>query len=260
MDNSRFHQEVIHLEELAMNAFPAIITEVYDGWLLRYSNGYTYRGNSVNPIYKSKYDIDKKIDLCEEKYFKKGLPCVFKMTALVDESLDEKLAIRGYKIKKEANIMEMPLDNKTFNKSSIVTITNNLTEEWLNEFVILNGTENEPMKSTAKEILRNIINETISASIYVDNKMIACGLGVVEDKQLGLFDIRVLEEYRLKGYGKAICESILAEGIEKGAKTSYLQVMSTNTIAINMYTKLGYNKLYTYWYRVKNINNNQCFD
>lgn len=53
------------LEEIAMNAFPAIQTELYDGWILRYSNGYTFRGNSVNPIYDSNKDIEYKIDECE---------------------------------------------------------------------------------------------------------------------------------------------------------------------------------------------------
>ena len=44
-------KEILQIEELSINAFPAILTELYDGWILRYSNGYTYRGNSVNPLY-----------------------------------------------------------------------------------------------------------------------------------------------------------------------------------------------------------------
>lgn len=43
--------EIVLYEELSMNAHPAIKTHVYDGWLLRFANGYTNRANSVNMIY-----------------------------------------------------------------------------------------------------------------------------------------------------------------------------------------------------------------
>ena len=40
----------IHLEELAMNAWPAIQTYLYDGWIVRFANGYTKRANSVTAV------------------------------------------------------------------------------------------------------------------------------------------------------------------------------------------------------------------
>ena len=49
---------IVMYEEIAMNAFPALLSEIYDGWILRYSDGYTYRGNSVNPIYKSTLNLE----------------------------------------------------------------------------------------------------------------------------------------------------------------------------------------------------------
>jgi len=41
------------IEELSMNALPALSTVFLNGWILRFSNGYTRRANSVNPIYPS---------------------------------------------------------------------------------------------------------------------------------------------------------------------------------------------------------------
>jgi len=34
-------------EELSANAHPALKTIIYDGWILRFSDGYTNRSNSV---------------------------------------------------------------------------------------------------------------------------------------------------------------------------------------------------------------------
>ncbi|MBO7136327.1 MAG: GNAT family N-acetyltransferase [Spirochaetaceae bacterium] len=46
-------------------------------------------------------------------------------------------------------------------------------------------------------------------------------------------------------------EVLLDEAIKKGAHTSYLQVVQSNQIATHLYEKMGYNKSYSYWYRVK---------
>lgn len=106
------NKEILRIEELSINAFPAISTELYDGWILRYSDGYTYRGNSINPLYSSTIDLENKIEYCEYKYFEKGLPCVYKMTENADEGLDSSLEKRGYTIEKSADIMVCKIHKK----------------------------------------------------------------------------------------------------------------------------------------------------
>ncbi|MBQ3420346.1 MAG: GNAT family N-acetyltransferase [Romboutsia sp.] len=244
------------LEEIALNAFPAISTEFYDGWILRYSNGYTFRGNSVNPLYKSEIDLKNKIEYCERKYCDKNLPCVFKMTDAVDSNLDKLLADRGYTVEKAADIMECcTKDFVNLNEELDVNINIEMTDSWLNNFLILNGTIDKKTKNTASGMLKNIQNKIFCASIIKDNKMVACGLGVLEDCKIGLYDIRVLEEYRRKGLAFKLCSRIIQEGIKAGAHSAYLQVASTNSGAIKLYEKLGFTKTYTYWYRVKKDKN-----
>ncbi len=68
------------LEELSMNAWPALKTHLYDGWVLRFANGYTKRANSVHPIYSSTLPVGEKITFCEGLYGREGLPTVFKLT------------------------------------------------------------------------------------------------------------------------------------------------------------------------------------
>ena len=41
----------LRIEEVALNAWPSMQHMLYDGWLLRFSNGYTKRANSVNILY-----------------------------------------------------------------------------------------------------------------------------------------------------------------------------------------------------------------
>src|SRR4051812_28687177 len=84
------------MEERSINAWPALQTLLYDGWVLRFSNRYTRRANSVNPLYPSTLGINQKISACEQFYGRHGLNTVFKMTAQSTPGLDALLAEQGY--------------------------------------------------------------------------------------------------------------------------------------------------------------------
>jgi len=85
--------------------------------------------------------------------------------------------------------------------------------------------------------------------------VIGCGLGIIDNGFIGLYDIHVDENYRRKGIGLNICKAILKAGIENKVYKAYLQVHSLNDKAINMYYKLGFQTLYTYWFREKKQEN-----
>lgn len=245
---------IIRMEELALNAFPAILTEIYDGWILRYSNGYTYRANCINPLYSSTINIEDKIKYCEQKYIQQSLPVVYKIPETVCDKLDQTLEKQGYIISKQADIMSCDIRQDKPIVTENVTISTKFSEEWLNGFLNLNGTVDELKQQTAKTMLLNIRNPIICASINVDNKMIGCGLGVLEDEKVGLFDICIDEKYRRKGYGTLVCNAITNQSKNYNAQSAYLQVASVNDAAKNLYKSIGFTKDYTYWYRVKEFN------
>ena len=80
---------------------------------------------------------------------------------------------------------------------------------------------------------------------------VACGSAVIERGYMALLNVIVDKTERGKGYGVEICASLLATARRLGAHTAYLQVVRDNQKAINLYTKLGYKTMYSYWYRVK---------
>ena len=100
-------------------------------------------------------------------------------------------------------------------------------------------------------MMANIQTDVICAQIEADEKVIACGLCIIEREYAGLYDIAVDPEYRQKGCGTELCRALLSEAVRLGAKSSYLQVVADNTSAIALYKKLGYQQCYKYWYRVK---------
>lgn len=77
------------------------------------------------------------------------------------------------------------------------------------------------------------------------------GYGVINNGYIGIYNIHVEKPFRGKGYGKAVMNSILYEAKKLGAKTAYLQVVKGNSVAENLYNKLGFKEVYCYWYRKK---------
>jgi ribosomal protein S18 acetylase RimI-like enzyme len=75
-------------------------------------------------------------------------------------------------------------------------------------------------------------------------------MGVAERDWVGMFNIATLPHHRRKGIGTAIVRTLAEWGMENGVAQSYLQVMLTNSGAINLYTRLGFRYLYAYHYRV----------
>lgn len=87
-------------------------------------------------------------------------------------------------------------------------------------------------------------------SICLNEKTITCGLGVLENDFIGLFDIVVDKQYRNIGYGRHLVLGILQLGKSNGAKKAYLQVEKKNASALKLYSSIGFKEVYEYWYRI----------
>lgn len=234
-------------EELSINSHPSLQTQYYDGWMLRFSEGYTNRANSVNMLYPSFLDLQTKIEHCEAYYENQKLPCVFKITEGSEKGLDSLLDARGYQVVTPTSVMGMNLTDKQFESENSI-ITEKVTEEWLNTYFSL---ENCSKESTAKKMLELIQNQTLYCRMEEDGKSIACASAVIERGYMTLVHVIVDEAYRGRGYGRKVCEALLSEAKKYGAHTAYLQVVQKNSVAVHLYETLGYKKLYSYWYRVK---------
>src|ERR1051325_879327 len=86
---------VRNLEEVTLNAWPALQTVYYDGWVLSFAEGYTRRANSVHPLYPAALPVADKLAVCEAAYSARGQATIFKLSPL-DLELDTLLDRRGY--------------------------------------------------------------------------------------------------------------------------------------------------------------------
>jgi ribosomal protein S18 acetylase RimI-like enzyme len=243
------------IEEMSMNAFPALSTVLLNGWVLRFANGYAKRANSVNPIYRCSNDLVDNIELCENMYKSKQLDTVFKLTENDDSyKIDEILKKRGYSYEAKTNIMLKDIRNleATNMESMNVVIYREINEKWFEAFTRMNKI-NPQNTHTLRLMLDRIIPEVYCAGIIEEDKIIAVGLGVAQGEYIGMYDICVQEDKRRGGLGTKIMISLINEALKNGYKYSYLQVVDANEAAKLLYKGLGYQKQYSYWYRVKTL-------
>lgn len=107
MSNDKIIQKI---EELSINALPALETLFVDGWLLRFSNGYSKRANSINPLYATQEIVSEKIKKVEQIYQARNLPVMFKLTPQVfHENLDDVLEQAEYSLEGLTSIQLLSL-------------------------------------------------------------------------------------------------------------------------------------------------------
>ena len=254
------------IEELTMNAWPSLQTLLYDGWIIRMAGGYTKRANSINPIYScenkcranpvnsnssSNIKLQEKIKKCEELYRLNNLPIIFKIIDCDEyKLLDRKLEDLNYE-KLDLTSVQVCKKIKPTKIHEEITTEVQITEDWKRCFYSCYNISNMETMGIIDKMLKNIRHPIICV-LYIDNGQYAgCGYGVVESGYVGLFDIIVKEEFRGKGIGKKLVETILAQSKERGADKAYLAVVNNNIIAKKLYQKIGFIEIYKYWYRKK---------
>ncbi|MBC8508608.1 MAG: GNAT family N-acetyltransferase [Chloroflexi bacterium] len=194
--------------------------------------------------------MQKKIEHCERVYNRRGLSPIFRLIEPFESSdLDSALAERGYEKFHPTRVMGLDLNALDSTNSKKGILMKHRLNPWLKIFSLLSGysPEKQPLH---KKILENIPTTPLFVSSEISGQPTTCGLGVLQDELIGLFDIVTHPEYRNQGIGTQLVREMLNWGQEQGAEQAYLQVMESNMPARHLYTKLGFQDLYRYWYRV----------
>ncbi|VEP17409.1 GCN5-related N-acetyltransferase [Hyella patelloides LEGE 07179] len=253
MENQKLAQ-IKTLEELSLNALPCLQQILYDGWILRFADGYTKRANSVTPLYPGSQDLISKIRRCEKIYHGFNLQPIFRLTNIPQlKTLDQTLEQLGYQKQDKVSVQL-----KTIIESDIlicepgITIQNELSQEWLDYFVHAVDLPIEHW-NTLSTMLEIIPNPICCAYLKNPHRFCSCGFGVLENDYLGLFFLVTAKKQRRQGYASQLISAMLNWGQSNGATKAYLQVEIDNQEGINLYRKLGFTEIYQYFYRLPQI-------
>lgn len=237
------------VEEASLNAWPALQQVLLDGWVLRFSRGFTKRANSIVPLYPAIQQPIDKIRYCENLYAREQLKTIFRLTTVdAYAPLDKLLAERGYERIDPTLVLCCDLENG--NEYAAGPAFRQLHRaDWLDAYA-----ENAAMPAKSQQLhaalLQGIRTDHIFGAVAPDDRPIACGMAVLERELVGLFDIVTHEAARRRGHAKVLVESLLGWAHQNAARYAYLQVTENNRAARALYQELGFTQLYHYWYRV----------
>jgi len=243
------------IEEVAADAVPAAMVETLDGWRLRFNHGVKRRPNSVLANADGgAEDIEAKIGRAEAFYAAHGLRARFQLSPVsVPVTLDAVLAARGYLKPAESVCVQVAplgeMDETPWSAARDVSLLERPTETWLGLY-----NEVEGLTGVQATALHDMLGKLPGAPVFAlahdrAGRPAATGVGVVHGGLLGMFNVATHPRARRQGLATALTAELCAWGSRRGAGSAYLQVAANNAPAHNVYGRLGFRTLYSYFYR-----------
>jgi len=244
-------EAIRELEELAMNALPALESERYDGWILRAAGGYTGRANSAAPLGPGELRPADKISYTETWYRSRRLTPMIRLTPAAQPSnLDLLLDERGYSLRDEGvSVQGCPLDGHDLPLDAVEVAEGPVPDPWLATLAGFQPRVEQHLEEV-RRLFSRLPATTAFAMIRHEATPAAIGRAVLEGGRVGLFDVFTRPDRRGRGLATDITVALLGWGAGNGAARAYLQVVPSNDAANRLYRRLGFTEVYRYWYRV----------
>jgi ribosomal protein S18 acetylase RimI-like enzyme len=242
--------DLVHgLETRMMNAWPAIYTQMVDGWIVRLANGYSGRANSASALIPLSKLTDAVLAHVESLFAAAGIRPLVRITPLADASVDAQLAAAGWQLDNESLVLVAPLDGREVIDAG-ATFAPRVSQAW----AIANATSYGGVKSNAEHlyaIVSRIRPAATFATLHEASEAVAWGIAVTERGFTALQDLVVHPKARGRGLGRRLTTTLMAAGHDAGATHAYLQVSEENRVARALYAQLGFVEAYRYTQRVR---------
>ncbi|HEY8382102.1 MAG TPA: GNAT family N-acetyltransferase [Microvirga sp.] len=240
---------VLALESRLVNAWPSFDYQFYDGWLLRLAKGYSKRANSASPLAPGVPLSDGLVDTMVDHFLAENVRPTFRLTSLEATGADALLERRGFALIEPTQVLTKVIPEECTVDPSII-LEPKVSPRWVRETAQSYGGDKAD-DTILIDIVSRIRQNAVFATLDLDDRHVAWGLGVVERGFVGLYDVVVAPELRGIGLGRRVVTSLMAWGRDEGAHTAYLQVREDNAVARGLYEAIGFEPAYRYTHRVK---------
>lgn len=244
------------VEEVCLNAWPALQEVHYDGWLLRLADGKTRRTNSVNILREGVLPLSEKISFCENFYGEQHLPTHFRILSNAKHGLEQELERRNYAVEDETATLYKDFQTGPIGStpSSIELTSTHPTREWLDARLKIANTPQGDHVKLEKILQALALPAVFAAARGPEGNIDAVAKGAIHNNIVCLNLVATRLSARRQGLSESCVLAILHWAHMRGVEGACLQVVADNAPAIDLYMKLGFSQeLYRYHYRTKQI-------
>jgi N-acetylglutamate synthase len=237
------------VEETCLNAWPALRQVLFDGWVLRFSEGLTRRGNSANPLRGFRETDNGLIAACETLYQRRQLPTIFRLPSIIDPEFDRRLEALGYGREGESCVRYGDLTAIEEASDPDVELLSRPTREWFAAMAALQN-HTADQRRTYRRILGALAVPAAFAALAIDGEFVALAYGAVHDRLLCYESVITNPRRQRRGYARRVIASLAAWAKDQGAEGACLEVEAHNASALALYDLIGLKtELYRYHYR-----------
>jgi GNAT superfamily N-acetyltransferase len=245
--------EILAIERVAFDAWPAAEVHALGGWRLRFNHGVTNRGSSVWPgPGPCDAPLAERFAMVERFYAERSASACYQVSPAADPpELDAALAARGYEVFSPVSVEVAELDGVLARATPLeldATCSDTLPEAWF-DVSGRRGRFRDDAVSVYRALLERLHGRAGFALAKAGGQVAAVGLAVAAPPWVGVFSMLTLESYRRQRLAEAVLAAIARWAGERGAERMYLQVELENAPARSLYARVGFRPRYAYHYR-----------
>lgn len=236
---------IIELEKLSDATWPAERVLEFGKWLIRISDGYTKRANSVlptgsAPIGEPAAEIAAAVDSVKKIYLENGLTPAFAIPLPIYAELDNHLEAAGWKLSLSTSFLIKDLGAKLDESHPEFSfeITDYPSDAWLD--------------TQSDQRIANILRRYPAhyGTLKSGEQVLAVGRVAILGSWAIVTKLFVDPEHRGKGMAKLMMNRLMSIAIDDGATKIALQVDDENGAALALYQSMGFRFHHSSVYRV----------
>ena len=240
------NSDIRAIEAATARAFPGQKQQLVDGWLARTGAEIAERSNSATPVGHSASLQPVPLDELKKFYDAHDVP----LQLLVPERIG-KPALRlierhpeAWELGEEILVMTAACEaaDTAEDTGAQLRVDTHPSDEWLDMYHFRGA----PLPEDAVlDLAANIEGKLAFAQLVREGRTVAVTRATLTESDdgrtwLGYSAVEVAEDCRRQGLGTQLTRQLLAWGASQGAEAAYLHCRQSNTIALDMYHKLGF--------------------
>ncbi|OWR27113.1 hypothetical protein CDO73_22950 [Saccharibacillus sp. O23] len=255
------------LEQLTIEAWPPVVREPLDGWMLRASAGVSRRGNSVwtaAPFPVLGAEDNDWLERAEAFAARHGISSCFYVSETSPDGLDTLLDAAGYRLAEPCYLMAgsaelaLRLMSERPTNAANAEMRIHLPEAedrqvnaaWMQDFLAFKKMSAEQGEAYAA-IFGGIAAQHTFARISIAGETAALATAVAQGRYAYVSNLMVAPQFRRRGLAASMMTKLIRWAADRGAEELYFQVLQDNRPAIALYEQLGFEIVARHHYRVR---------